>query len=151
MQTQVQEHAVEIDGQIVPVDSRTAATDESIRQALRGFYPEIANATITRRTEGTRELISIVKRAGPKGASDEGADVRRVLARLRAIPTTENPAIQLARELDEAPDAHESPETRRRIEDAVITCEQEARATARALMLLNAQQPTRSRSVPAGF
>ncbi|MCP9496861.1 MAG: hypothetical protein MSG64_20690 [Pyrinomonadaceae bacterium MAG19_C2-C3] len=119
-----------IDGQELPIDAATAETDEGIRQALRGFYPDITNATITRRTENDRLIITIVKRAGTKGATEKssvtpGAFIRRkvkarqakfhahenkaegnrfgsVLGVLKAAPEELNPAVKLAYELQTA-------------------------------------------------
>ncbi len=119
-----------IDGQELPIDAATAETDEAIRQALRGFYPDITNATITRRTENDRLIITIVKRAGTKGATKKSivtpsacfrriVKVRRakshayenkvegerfdgVLEVLKASPEELNPAVRLAYELQTA-------------------------------------------------
>lgn len=106
-------HIVVIDNQEIPLDAETAASDHEIRQALRWCYPEIANATINRRTEGEREIITVIKRAGTKGSvaseintGDEisyAAITRRALeevcAELRRAPEEVNPAVQLAHEL----------------------------------------------------
>ncbi len=108
-------HVVVIDNQEIPLDAETAASDHEIRQALRWCYPEIANATINRRTENDREIITIIKRAGTKGsvASEisvnaggeiSAAEITRraleeVYAELRRAPEEVNPAVQLAHEL----------------------------------------------------
>ncbi|MGI9107350.1 MAG: hypothetical protein ACR2G4_14010 [Pyrinomonadaceae bacterium] len=106
-------HVVVIDNQEIPLDAETAASDHEIRQALRWCYPEIANATINRRTEGEREIITVIKRAGTKGsvASEINADgeistteikhrvLKEVCAELRRAPEVVNPAVQLAHEL----------------------------------------------------
>ena len=155
----VVEHVVEIDGQLIPLDRETAATDEIVRQALRGIYPDIATATITRRTEERREVIAVVKRAGPKGiSSDGGGDVERVLAALRAGAPAENPAIKLDRELrtseartDRRRNGAKVDVARDQIEDAILRGEEEARATARALNVLIERSPTTGRAVPQGF
>jgi len=107
------DHVVVIDNQEIPLDAETAASDHEIRQALRWCYPEIANATINRRTEGEREIITVIKRAGTKGsvASEINAKaelstaeiMRRALeevcAELRRAPEEVNPAVHLAHEL----------------------------------------------------
>lgn len=119
-----------IDGQELPIDAATAETDDAIRQALRGFYPDITNATITRRTENDRLIITVVKRAGTKGATEksnikpnaffrrtvkarraklhahenkaEGDRFSGVLKVLKASPEELNPAVRLAHELQTA-------------------------------------------------
>lgn len=63
-------HVVVIDNQEIALDAETAASDHEIRQALKWCYPEISNATINRRTEGEREIITVIKRAGTKGVAD---------------------------------------------------------------------------------
>ena len=103
-------HVVVVDNQEIPLDAETAASDHEIRQALRWCYPEIANATINRRTEGEREIITVIKRAGTKGtaAGDviEKAEfnalrsARRTLedvcSELRRAPEDINPAVECA-------------------------------------------------------
>lgn len=158
-QAEAQEHVVEIDGQFIPLDPETAATDENVRQALRGIYPDIATATITRRTEGWREVIAVVKRAGPKGAWCDGGDVERVLAALHACAPAENPAVKLDRELRVAEArtdgrgevGADERDARRQIEDAILRGEEDAHGTARALKALVDRQPSAGHAVPVGF
>ena len=108
-------HVVVIDNQEIPLDAETAASDHEIRQALKWCYPEISNATINRRTEGEREIITVIKRAGTKGSAatcavveecgeNVAATVARrthgaVVAALVAAPEEINPAVSLACEL----------------------------------------------------
>ncbi|MGA9998084.1 MAG: hypothetical protein WBP93_21905 [Pyrinomonadaceae bacterium] len=108
-------HVVVIDNQEIPLDAETAASDHEIRQALKWCYPEISNATINRRTEGEREIITVIKRAGTKGAADcRGTAAREcrgkasavasrtlgnVLAALVAAPEEINRAVLVACEL----------------------------------------------------
>jgi hypothetical protein len=91
------EHILEIDQQEIPLDAETAASDDEIRLALRGCYPEIANATISRRTEGERKFITVIKRAGTKGRERVvTSSLEEVLAELRAAPETVPAAVSLA-------------------------------------------------------
>ncbi|MBA3805022.1 MAG: hypothetical protein H0X14_04840 [Acidobacteria bacterium] len=107
-------HVVVIDNQEIPLDAETAASDHEIRQALKWCYPEISNATINRRTEGEREIITVIKRAGTKGVADwrgtarecwgEGSTVAsrtlgKVVAALISAPEEINRAVLLASEL----------------------------------------------------
>ena len=103
-------HVVVIDNQEIPLDAETAASDHEIRQSLRWCYPEIANSTINRRTEGEREIITIIKRAGTKGNAACAGTVktefgtseitrrtlRDVCSELRHAPEEINPAVEFA-------------------------------------------------------
>jgi hypothetical protein len=44
-----------------------AASDDLIRKALSPYYPDVANADIRRETKDGASVITVVKRAGPKG------------------------------------------------------------------------------------
>ncbi len=107
-------HVVVIDNQEIPLDAETAASDHEIRQALKWCYPEIANATINRRTEGEREIITVIKRAGTKGVADcrgtarerrgegsavAGRTLSKVVAALISAPEEINRAVLVASEL----------------------------------------------------
>lgn len=107
-------HVVVIDNQEIPLDAETAASDHEIRQALKWCYPEISNATINRRTEGEREIITVIKRAGTKGVADCRGRARecrgeasavasrtlgKVMAALVSAPEEINRAVLLASKL----------------------------------------------------
>ena len=55
------------EGQDVPLPADIAASDDLIRKALSPFYPDVANAEIKRETKDGASVITVVKRAGPKG------------------------------------------------------------------------------------
>jgi len=55
------------EGQDVPLPADIAARDDLIRKALSPFYPDVANAEIRRETKDGASVITVVKRAGPKG------------------------------------------------------------------------------------
>jgi hypothetical protein len=57
---------VHIDGQTIQLPEEVAKDDELIRKALAPFYPGAATATIER----SSGKITVIKRAGPKGASE---------------------------------------------------------------------------------
>ena len=61
---------IKLEGQEIQLPDAIAQNDEQLKQALTPFYPEMANADIRRETNSkTGQLtVSLVKRAGPKGA-----------------------------------------------------------------------------------
>lgn len=164
------EHIIEIEGQAIPVDPETASSDEGVKQALRGFYPEIAAATINRRMEGAREIITVVKRAGTKGALDTSDETslatsaaiaplstsRRVLARLSAAKPTRNPATRLAAKLHQAhrrgtltPDEINGRQTE--IAEAILAGERQGREGVAACEQLKRLSPLPGVRLPSGF
>ena len=55
------------EGQDISLPADIAASDDLIRKALSPFYPDVANADIRRETKDGASVITVVKRAGPKG------------------------------------------------------------------------------------
>ncbi|MDM9383534.1 hypothetical protein QUB80_22870 [Chlorogloeopsis sp. ULAP01] len=76
-----------IEGQQVPIPEETASNDEKIRLAISTYFPEYANAEITRTTTGDTTEIRLVKRAGTKG---------NCITELKLAPEQINPAFELA-------------------------------------------------------
>ena len=61
---------IKIEGQEFPLDVKIAAEDDLLKAALSPHYPSIKNASISRETRGTGQMIvSIVKKAEHKGIS----------------------------------------------------------------------------------
>ena len=56
------------EGQDVSLPADIAASDDLIRKALSPFYPDVATAQIRRESHGGVDSITVIKRAGPKGA-----------------------------------------------------------------------------------
>ena len=56
------------EGQDVSLPADIAASDDLIRKALSPFYPDVATAHIRRESQGGVDSITVIKRAGPKGA-----------------------------------------------------------------------------------
>ncbi len=56
------------EGQDVSLPADIAASDDLIRKALSPFYPDVATAQIRRESQGGVDSITVIKRAGPKGA-----------------------------------------------------------------------------------
>lgn len=59
-----------IEGQEIPIADEVAASDQILRDAITPFYPEIANAEITREEKDGITQIRMVKKAGTKGVGD---------------------------------------------------------------------------------
>jgi hypothetical protein len=57
-----------IEGQTIPVPEEIGVTDEMIKRALTPYYPEVANAMMTRVAIDDTTTITVVKRAGTKGS-----------------------------------------------------------------------------------
>ncbi len=79
-------------GQTFTLPDEIAGDDERLRNALKPFYPEMANAEIRRETKDDGLIVTVVKRAGPKGAG--------ILPALLAAPEHLNPALDLAWQLE---------------------------------------------------
>ncbi|MFB2917112.1 MULTISPECIES: hypothetical protein [Aerosakkonema] len=56
-----------LEGQRISLTPEQSATDESIVNTLLPFYPDVANATISRKVVDGEEHIEIVKKVGTKG------------------------------------------------------------------------------------
>ena len=52
---------------IVENESTVALSNEQMRQMLKSTYPEVANATITERTDGQTRVVEFLPKAGTKG------------------------------------------------------------------------------------
>src|SRR5450755_1175304 len=81
---------VKFEGREIPMDDAIAGNDELLKQALLPHLgAEIANATISRENkEGQPMIITLVKKAGPKGSE--------VLDALIRAPERVNPVFALA-------------------------------------------------------
>lgn len=90
-----------IEGQTIPVPEDIGANDSTVKAALAPFYPDAANAMITRVEKDGVVTINVIKRAGSKGLFPPvGAHlcVRPVsgpLAYLDACASHKNPAIEM--------------------------------------------------------
>ena len=111
-----------VEGQTIPVPEEIGASDEAVKRALSPFYPEVANALITRVEKDGVTTINVVKRAGSKGLS--GA------AYLAACPGGKNAAVALLEEIEAAGDVDPLAflEMGERIEAAISQGEKEAEA-----------------------
>jgi hypothetical protein len=65
-------YIVILEGQETPISDEVATTDQTLRDALTPFYPEVATAEIKREEKDGTTYIHIVKRAGTKGQDNIG-------------------------------------------------------------------------------
>ena len=79
-----------IEGQQVPIPEETAISDEKLKLAITTYFPEYANAEITRQILGDTTEIRLIKRAGTKG---------NCITELKLAPEQINPAFELAWDL----------------------------------------------------
>jgi hypothetical protein len=138
-------YIVSVEGQNIPVPEEIGASDESVKNALSGLYPEVANAMITRVAKDDTTTITVVKRAGSKGLT--GLDY------LKVCPGGKNPAVALYEELqvlDQEDSALKDPvemlELDARIDGAIREGAEQAQRVEYALKRL-----TKSASRPAPF
>lgn len=85
------EYIVVIEGQKIPIPAEIGDSDDKVKMALTPFFPDAANAMLTRVTKGDVVTINVVKRAGAKGMN--------ALTALEACPGGKNPAIELYEEM----------------------------------------------------
>lgn len=145
-------YLIKIEGQEIPVGPEIGASDDTVRAALAGFFPEAANAMITRTEKDGVVSINVVKRAGTKGASGEVFDP---LARLLACPGGMNPAVELYRSIAGIPLADLDPEEllklNSRIECAIETGQAQLDRIAASRSRLQNARPVPSPVLPQGF
>jgi hypothetical protein len=141
------EYLVSIEGQSIPIPEEIGADDESVRRSLAPFYPEVANAMITRVEKDGVTTITVVKRAGSKGA--QGIDS------LKACAGGKNPAIALYEEIRgtgmELLDPEQLLVLDERLEQAIEAGEAQARAVERARERLAETAPRPAPAVVLGF
>lgn len=138
-------YSVQIEGQTIPVPEEIGASDDAVKRALTPFYPEAANAMITRVTKDETVTITVVKKAGTKGAP--GFDD------LVACQERKNPAIALYEEIQNTTtvDPVQLLELDARIEKAIEEGRAQAGAVEFAAKRLQAAAPRPSTVVVVGF
>lgn len=136
-------YIISIEGQTIPVPEEIGKDDSAVKKALAPFYPQVANAMITRTTKDDTITVNVVKQAGTKG----GYSVFDVLS---SCPAGQNSAIELYRELSSLPDSALDPqallELDARLEQAIQAGEEESKMVDKALERLH-----KARAVPASL
>lgn len=141
-------YIISIEGQTIPVPEEIGKDDEAVKKALAPFYPQVANAMITRTTKDDTITVNVVKKAGTKGGYS-------VFDALVSCPSGQNPAIELYRQLSNLPDSELDPqkllELDARLEQAIQQGEAEADQVSRALDRLRKAQAVSASLVVEGF
>lgn len=144
-------YTVLVEGQSIPVPEEIGGSDEAVKRALAPFYPEVANAMITRVEKDGTVTVNVVKRAGSKGSGPEGA------AYLVTCTGGKNPAVALFEEIQalEADGAVLDPYAMlrmdARIESAISAGKEQADKVDYALKRLRKTAARRSPFVIRGF
>jgi hypothetical protein len=138
-------YKVLIEGQEIPVPEEIGSSDQAVKMALTPYYPEAANAMITRVEKDGTVTITVVKKAGTKGAP--GFDD------LVACQERKNPAIALYEEIQNitAADPVELLELDARLEKAIDEGRAQAGAVESAAKRLQAAAPSPAVMVVLGF
>lgn len=79
-----------IEGQEIDLEDEIANNDEMLKAALKPAWPDAANATFARKTDGGVLKVTVTKKAGTKGASlpPEIASAIESIKRVMAGPTS---------------------------------------------------------------
>lgn len=133
-----------LEGQRISLTPEQSATDESIVNTLLPFYPDVANATISRKVVDEEEHIEIVKKVGTKGNCN-------LIKFLQTAPESINSALSLSWQLKQLEiQGQLTLETLVNISDkievAIAQGEQATKATNRAIAHL-----TTSPSIPSKY
>jgi hypothetical protein len=141
---------VKLDGQDINIEDAIAANDEDLKRVIVPFYPQLANAQISRETNADGLLIvRMVKVAGPKGS--------QVVESLKNAPYQINPAIDLAWKariafFNNSPvELKDVLDLQPQIEAAVKAGNEERKSTNHALAFLVKCPPVASNVTIAGF
>jgi hypothetical protein len=140
-------YTVTIEGQKIPLPDEIGSSDEKVRQALAPYFPDAANALITRTEKDGETTITVVKKAGTKG-------LQAGLQALQDGPGGKNPAIMLYEEIKRRVDPL-SPEELlvldSRIEQAIDEGQQQQQALVHAVQRLIMARPQAAPAVVEGF
>lgn len=140
-----------VEGQTLELPPDIAVSDDAIRRVIAPLYPQAANATIQRVTDGNGiTSIKLTKQAGTKGTYDA------ILNRLKRSRPHVNPAFTLYQQLHAASaSTRYKPEEiltlQRHIKQAITHGEQELKATHDILQRLHAAPGHASTVPPIGF
>jgi hypothetical protein len=139
-----------IEGTTIPVPEEIGSNDDSVRRALAPFYPDAANALITRVEKDDVITVNVVKRAGTKGADP--------LTALIDCPGGMNPAIALFQQLQELERASNGPleaesllELDQSLEQAIHDGEEQREAVESARNRLQKSAPCPAPALVTGF
>ena len=142
---------ISTDGTEFEVKDDIARDDQRLREALTPFYPEMANAEITRAEQDGKLIVTMAKRAGTKGFNRSD-----VLTVLRSAMETVNPAVLMQDKLRQMEERGEldvrklmrmQPEIRQAMNDGKKQIEE----VKESFKLLGEGKSVPARSIPVGF
>lgn len=140
-----------VEGQTLELPPDIAVSDDAIRRVIAPLYPQAANATIQRVTDGNGVTsIKLTKQAGTKGTYDA------ILDRLKRSRPHVNPAFTLYQQLHAASaSTRYKPEEiltlQRRVKHAITQGEEELQTTHDFIQRLQAAPGHASTVTPIGF
>jgi hypothetical protein len=140
-----------VEGQSLELPPDIAVSDDAIRRVIAPLFPQAANATIQRVTDGNGvTTIKLTKQAGTKGT------YATILDRLTRSALHVNPAFTLYQQLHAASDPRRyKPEEiltlQRRVKRAITQGEEEFQATHDIIQRLRAAPGHASTVPPLGF
>jgi len=142
-------YQIVIEGQTIPIPEEIGKDDEIVRKTLAPFYPDAANAMITRTEKDDVTTVNVVKRAGTKG------NYAKALGSLQNCQGGENPAIALYREFQVDVWEELGPEELLaldgRIETALVEGAEQAAAVDNAKKRLAETRPVAAPAIVLGF
>ena len=146
-------YVVTIEGQKIPLPDEIGSDDVKVRQALAPYFPDAANALITRTEKAGEVTINVIKKAGTKGVpSTKG--LQAGLQTLQDGPGGKNPAVALYEAIksrQEPLSPAELLELDGRIEQAVAEGERQRKAEQHAARRLIEARPQPAPEVVQGF
>ena len=135
------------DNQDLEVPDEIAKDDETLRNALAPYVPDIRNAELKRTTKDGVMTVTVVKKAGPKGSIEQ-----EVVAVLAAAPEHVNPAVVMYQRLiEENPKVGELMRLKPEIDHAIKAGRSETDQVKRARNALIGCVATPASRTPMGF
>lgn len=146
-------YTVTIEGQKIPLPDEIGSDDAKVRQALAPYFPDAANALITRTEKNGEVTISVIKKAGTKGVPSTKGSLTS-LKMLQTCPGGKNPVVALYEEIKANPEPL-SPDRLLvmdgRIEQALEAGQAQREALVHAAKRLIAARPQAALYVVLGF
>lgn len=146
------DYVIAIEGQQIPIPEEIGKDDAAVKRALAPFFPDAANAMITRTTKDNLTTVTVVKKAGSKGGR---STLGGPLAMLSEMEQSQNTAVGLYNELQALEKADLTPEKMleydARLQAAIDAGLQEAEQVKRTIERLLRSPAVPARGVPVGF
>ena len=140
-------YVITIEGQAIPVPPEIGADDTKVRAALAPYFPDAANALISRSEKDNQVTVNVTKKAGSKGAAGE------LIQALSDAPAGQNPAVALYMRFGAGEDLGpvELLQFAKQIDWAIEAGLEQGKQQERSLGSLRAANPAPATFVPPGF